>query len=150
MKKDDKTIFHIMMHIGLLLRQRVEGELSSIGVHHGQARVLFFLSHESNSTQADIARGLGLSRATVTNMLKPLEKSAWISRQTDPETNRAIRVCLTSEGRRLSKRVATIWSRIEKELRQDVSESERLALLKHMESFRRILGGCEPGSRDGR
>jgi len=142
--KRPKTLFHILMHIGRLLEQKTNACLEPLKLHHGQARTLTILMAHGPITQADLARGMGLRPATITNMLRPLEARELIKRYTDPKTNRAIVVSLTSDGKTLAESVQNAWSEIEDTLTKAVPSDQREATFLLLESVRDQLGGKAP------
>ncbi len=70
---------------------------------------LMRLIYERNyrCSQRDLRRRLGVARATISRMLRSLEKLGWIQREDDPHDRRTRMCVLTSEGRRV---VATVMS----------------------------------------
>ncbi|MDP7033216.1 MAG: MarR family transcriptional regulator [Planctomycetota bacterium] len=143
-----KTALHILMHIGRLLQQAIDGELRPQGLHHGQGRVLALLQREGRMTQADLARRAGLRPATVTNMLKPLEGRRLIKRTVDPKSNRALVVSLTGAGRKLVVQVEKAWGTIEAQLARDLAPGDRRTVFAALEGFRDRLGGVAPADEE--
>ncbi|MCF6175277.1 MAG: MarR family transcriptional regulator [Victivallaceae bacterium] len=142
--KRKKTFFHILLHIGKMMDQVTTEELAVIGLHHGQGRTLVVLLENGDMTQANMARGMRVKSATITNMLKPLEKRKLISRYTDTKTNRAVVVTLTDEGERLAKEVIKIWAKIEQRLAAPFEGQETATLFAQLELFHDTLGGKVP------
>ena len=142
--KTNKTYLHILMHIGKLLELRINEALADVGIHHGQGRVLVNLVNYGKMTQADLARGLQIAPATLTKMLRPLEKRQLITRTIDKKTNRAMVIELTSEGKKLALLVQRAWRRIEQAMNETVPDSHNSQLFAHLENFREVLGGSEP------
>ncbi len=142
--KRKKTFFHILLHIGKMLDEVMSEELSVIGLHHGQARTLVTLFQVGDMTQANLARGMGVKPATISNMLKPLEKRKLISRSIDLKTNRAVVVTLTDEGEELAKEVIKIWNKIEELFVDSIENKEAPILFSQLEAFRDVLGGKVP------
>ena len=144
MRSPKKTLLHILMHIGKLLEIRVQGRLAGVGVHHGQARVLAALCRHGSMTQADLARGVGCTPATMSNMLRPMDQQGWIDRSTDPKTNRATVVRLTRRGGALAVQVDAAWKAVETDLRGALPDLPVEDFLRDCEAVRRALGGQAP------
>ncbi len=144
MNRPPKPLFHILMHLGKLLESRMSEELSSAGVHHGQALVLAALRKHGAMTQADLARGMNCSPATLSTMLQPMSRQGWIDRSTDPKTNRAVVVRLTREGTQLAKKADAAWRAVEKVLSRAMPETSIEEFLQSCESLRHALGGEAP------
>ena len=143
-----KTLLHILMHNGRLLQRAVDAELAPLGLHHGQGLILTNIFACGEVTQADLARRMDIRPATVSNMLKPLEEKKLIRRKTDPNTNRAQIVSLTSAGRQACEQVPVVWNRIETRLCKTVSTEERNGLFQGLENIRHTLGGKGPEEGD--
>jgi len=139
-----KTLLHILMHIGKLLRDQIADELAVMDLHHGQGRVLVNLKRHGPMNQANLGRGMHLKPATITTMLKPMEQRGLIVRTSDPKTNRAQIVALTDAGQAMAIAVEGTWQKVEKRLRKAVPEAEREQLFRQLEAIREILGGHPP------
>jgi DNA-binding MarR family transcriptional regulator len=136
-----KTLLHILMHIGRLLERAAEGELAPIGLHHGQGRILLAIASCDAITQADLARLMDIKPATVTNMLKPLEEKKLIQRKTDAKTNRAVIVSLSPVGKKVCTQIQAAWDRIEARMTGALPEAGRDELFQALEIVRNSLGG---------
>ncbi len=132
------------MHNGRLLQRAVDEELSPLGLHHGQGRMLQAISRVGEITQADLARRMDVRPATITNMLKPLEEKKLIRRAVDPATNRARVVSLTVKGARVSLEVQAAWDRVENRLANDFTKTELTEVFQGLEKVRSALGGKGP------
>ncbi|RKX43440.1 MAG: hypothetical protein DRP64_08205 [Verrucomicrobia bacterium] len=142
-----KTLLHILIHNGRLIERALEEELAPEGLHHGQGRILLNIGSAGAITQADLARLMDIKPATVTNMLKPLEKKRLVKRKLDAKTNRAVIVSLTAKGESACVQIKSAWNRIEERMREDLPETEMGALFQTLETIRGALGGKEPTDR---
>jgi DNA-binding MarR family transcriptional regulator len=140
----ERPLVHLLMHIGRLTGRQVEEELSDTGLHHAQARVLAVIGRCGAVTQANLARGLDVKPASITTVLKPLERRGLVRRETDPLTNRAIVVRLTPAGDDLCRRVAAAWARVEASLRAGLREHDFGSTRALLERIRYALGGRAP------
>ncbi len=78
------------------------------GGHRGQDSVLAWLADHTGATQKELAEGLGVTPASLSELLRKLERKGCISRTKDEADHRFTRVCLTDEGRTvLDERAAT-------------------------------------------
>ncbi|VGO19982.1 MarR family winged helix-turn-helix transcriptional regulator [Pontiella sulfatireligans] len=136
-----KTLLHILMHDGRLLLRAIEEELSPLGLHHGQGRILVAIASAGAVTQADLARRMDIKPATVTNMLKPLAANKLIHRETDPKTNRAMVVALTADGQQACSEIQKAWERIEERMSAELPDIDLEHLFALLESIRSALGG---------
>jgi len=109
-------------------RYQIDSALNQIGLHVGQELVLFSLWREEGLSQSEIAKDLCVSAPTVTKMLTSMEAEGIIERRADEEDGRVSRIYLTERGRTLQTEVVAIWSAIEQEMMQGISEAEKLLL----------------------
>jgi len=144
MKRDDRPLFHLLLHIGRLLERHVREELEPIGVPHAQGRVLSVLARHGPLTQASLARGMGVTAATTSVMLRTMEERGWIERTPDPVTGRALVVSLTPAGASLAGEVKRRWRRVEERVRKSLGKSGRHDLRPYLEELRDGLGGRAP------
>jgi len=137
-------LFHLLMHSGKLLEDRVREGLKESGIHHGQGRILCALARRTELSQIDIADGLGIQRATVTNMLQRMEKSGLIKRSGDKNDQRVRRVRLTAAGRRAEQTVRGVWDDIEKDIRAALSPKMIAPASQCLLKIRGAFGGADP------
>ncbi len=142
-----KTLLHILIHNGRLIERALEEKLAPEGLHHGQGRILLNIGSAGAITQADLARLMDIKPATVTNMLKPLERKKLVKRKLDAKTNRAVIVSLTADGESACVQIKSAWGRIEERMRKDLPEAGIDDLFHALETIREALGGKEPTDR---
>jgi MarR family transcriptional regulator, organic hydroperoxide resistance regulator len=139
-----KQLFHLLMHTGKLLEDRVRAGLSAGGIHHGQGRVLCAIARNGELSQIEIAHGLHIERATVTNMVQRMEKSGLIERTPDPEDQRVMKVRLTPDGKHAEACVRKVWDKIEREIRKSVPDNQLGLAGDLLTQIRNGLGGADP------
>ena len=147
MSKETKArpIMHLFMHIGKLLNDRLRSSLGEKGIHFGQARILTALLKHHSLSQREIAIGLHIKPATVTNMVKKMEVSGLIDRNRDEGDDRIINVTLTSKGKEAAHFTEEIFRKIEGEIRSEFDAGELEDLRVPLEKVRNTLGGKDPG-----
>jgi len=79
--------------------------VSSLNITAAQAMVLNFLGQEDGVTSRDIGSRTMLDSATLTGILDRLESACLIQRKPHPEDRRAICICLTDNGRKITKKI---------------------------------------------
>jgi DNA-binding MarR family transcriptional regulator len=72
--------------------------LNKYGLYPGQPSILFALSRTGKLTQNELARELGISKASVGVSLRRMEKAGFIRRVQDKDDTRCNRVILTKKG----------------------------------------------------
>lgn len=140
----DKPLMHLFMHIGKLLNDKVRNALGEKGIHFGQARILTALLDHDTLSQGEIARGLHIKPATVTNLVKKMEASGLILRRRDSGDDRIINVELTSEGKDAANFTEQVIGQIEKDIRSEFNQEEISMLRNFLIQSRNALGGSDP------
>lgn len=131
------------LSISKLLEDRLREELDTMGIFHGQGKVLAELYQNDGMPQITIAKTLGISPATVTNMVKRMESGGLVKRISDKNDDRVIRVHLTKEGNKAAEKVIDVWERINNYLQTLVSEDELDSMQHSLAKIRFGLSGAE-------
>ena len=129
----------LFMQICALNRGRMHALWHNIGLHRGQPFMLRILWAEEGLTQADLARRLHRTPATITNMLQRLQKAGFVERRPDPQDQRISRVYLTEAGREIQSRVEQVWQENEERTLDGFSDSEIATLWSYLERIRENL-----------
>lgn len=91
-------------HLSQLYRQmmkELERDLAPLELGPGRYLYLFGLYVQDGRKQQDLADAIGIDKAAVTRALVRLEETGYITRKTDPNDGRAMRIYLTEKGRNL-------------------------------------------------
>lgn len=123
------SIFHQVIKLNFSRAHRI---LDVIGIHPGQAHLLGVIVHEKGISQNQLAKVLSIKPATVTGMIKKLEKAKLIERKVDEADQRVLRVYPTKEGEELGLKLKAIYDEIKKEVFKNFTEEELII-------FRRLL-----------
>ena len=132
------------MHTGKLLDDAVRDRLRTSGLHHGQGRVLCAIARNGELSQVEIARGLHIERATVTNMIQRMEKAGLIERNPDAKDQRVMKVRLTAAGRQAEARVRKVWDDAERTIRKSIPSEMLDSAGDILVRIRNGLGGQDP------
>lgn len=95
-----------------------------LGLYRGQPFVLGVLWEQEGITHSELAHKMRVSPATVTNMLKRMEKTGFVERRPDAEDQRVSRVYLTDAGHEIRGRVEQRWQEVEAQVFGAFSEQE--------------------------
>lgn len=127
--KED-SLYHILMQVMKLHFHRTFALLDKIGIYPGQPPVLFSLLSRDGQSQKELAEKIKIQPATMTVMLKRMEKANIVERKVDSNDQRVVRVYLTEEGRRISEEAKKIVETIGEECFTDFTEDEEEILKK--------------------
>lgn len=118
----------------------LDKHLKEIGLHGGQAFVLFSLWAENGQSQIALAQKLGLSAPTINKMVKSLGKNGFVDCQKCEKDGRLIRVYLTGKGSQCRQSVEEQWAKMEAAYFAGLTDTEKLI-------FRQILEKLPPTAK---
>ncbi len=102
--------------------------LEQYEIYPGQPPLLFLLSKQDGQSQKYLAEKIYLKPATITIMLKRMEKAHLITRTSDLNDQRIIRVYLTAKGRKITAQIKEALKTIEAECFENFTGEEKIIL----------------------
>lgn len=102
--------------------------LDEIGIYPGQPPMLFILSKEGGQSQKELADKLKVAPATITVMLKRMEKANLVERRQDTDDQRISRVYITEKGKKICKKAKDVMWNLEKECFGNFTVEEKVIL----------------------
>jgi DNA-binding MarR family transcriptional regulator len=120
-----------------------------LGLYRGQPFMLAVLWEQEGVTHSELARRMHVSPATVSNMIKRLEKSGFVERRPDAQDQRVSHVYLTDAGRAIRERVDGQWQEIEERVFGSFSQEEQALLRALLERVREALTQLYDGPEEG-
>lgn len=122
------SLYYIFLEILRLHYYRSHVLLEEIGVYHGQPPMLFILNKTDGQSQKELATILGVTPATITVMLKRMEKSNLVIRKQDDEDQRISRVYITEEGKEIANKAKQVMNDIDQECFGNFTVEEKIIL----------------------
>lgn len=142
-----------MVHASLAVLDFAANSSAALQAHferyqlsQGRFGILLLLAQlpDHDWTPAQLASYAGVSRATLTGLLRTLEKDEWILRQPAPNDKRSVRILLTSSGqRRLNAILPDHFTRFNQAL-ASLSLYERLSFLQLLSKVNLALSTLDP------
>ena len=126
------SLGYLVARVCKLHRNRASSLLDAVGLYVGQEMILARLCEKEGVTQTELAEHLLVQAATMTNMLKRMERRGLVERRQDLDDQRVSRVYLTEQGRGLEPAIDKAWGQLEEEALAGFSLEER-------ELLRRLL-----------
>jgi len=120
-----------------------------LGLYRGQPFLLAVLWEKEGVTHSELAHRMHVSPATVTNMIKRMEKAGFVERRPDAEDQRVSHVHLTDAGRAIRERVEGKWQEIEEHVFGSFTDGERETLYALLERVREELVKLYDGPAEG-
>jgi DNA-binding MarR family transcriptional regulator len=125
MSYEPESLDFLLAQICRLHYARAHALLETLGLYRGQPPVLHALWDREGLTHGDLAARLHVSPATMTKMLRRMEKAGFIERRSDPDDERVSRVYLTDSGRAVQAAVRQVWHTMEEETFAGFTPQER-------------------------
>lgn len=141
----DEQLCFSLYAASLALNRVYRAPLAALGLTYPQYLVLMVLWEQDGLTVSAIGERLLLDSATLTPLLKRLERAGHVARRRDARDERQVVVSLTDGGRDLATRAAAIPEHIRCALQ--CSEDEFLALRRGLDAIRARLLAFEAPRR---
>ncbi|SKA74943.1 transcriptional regulator, MarR family [Clostridium sp. USBA 49] len=122
------SLYHIFAEIIKLHFARSHNLLEKLGIYPGQPPLLFALYCKDGQSQRELAEKLIIRPATMTVMLKRMEKSELIIRKQDDKDQRILRVYLTKKGRETCEKLKSTMKVLTEECFCNLTEDEKILL----------------------
>lgn len=122
------SLLEQLYSIHTLQQEYIQKRLKKIGLTIQQARTLNYIATHAGTIQRNVAAYLGKQDATVTNLLKTLEKQEYIIRKIPDDNERQKKLYLTAKGTTIVKKVQAIFIDLEGQLSTILSEKNKNTL----------------------
>lgn len=129
---DPNSITDRLHHLVAREMELVHDRFRNLGLNNQQARLLKYVSEHPGTIQKDVAQYLNRQNATVTNMLKVLEKQGYVSRRIPDDNERQKQLYLEAKGEELIASINAVFAALETEVRDALPENERESLVKNL------------------
>lgn len=134
---------HLLSKIAIAHRSATEEALAKVGLHAGQANVLFCLWSRDGLSQAEITRALGVAPPTVNVLVSKLEEHGFVESRQCPNDGRLRRIHLTEKGRGKREVAERIISELDASILGGLSDIEKNTALLILERIAANLCGGE-------
>lgn len=125
---DPESLHQVFMQVVRSHFHRTFFLLEKVGIYPGQPHMLFALNTKDGQRQKDLAKQLNINPATITVMLRRMEKAGLLERHKDPSDQRVVRVYLTVIGRDVCRQVEKIIEGIDEESFRGFTPEEKMLL----------------------
>ena len=127
-KRVSESINFLLAQVCRLHYSRARTLLEEFGLFRGQPPLLFALWEKEGRTHSELAEHLHVQPATITKMVKRMERAGFVERRQDVEDQRVSRVYLTDAGRNIRDAVEGAWRELEEKTFAGFSSKERALL----------------------
>lgn len=123
-----ESIDFLLAQVCRLHHSRARALLEEFGLFRGQPPLLFALWEEEGLTHSELAEHLHVQPATITKMIKRMERAGFVERNQDAEDQRVSRVYLTDAGRNIRGAVEGVLLELEEQTFAGFSSEDRALL----------------------
>lgn len=135
----NKEIYDIEQELSWLESKCTFDALSKVDMHDGQPAILTYIYLHPNCTQYEVARYLGLSRATIGVSVKRMVKSGWIRVKDSDKDKRATCLNITKQGTRCLVKSDMIMNNLVTRKYEGFSIEELNAYMKYLKMVKKNL-----------
>lgn len=145
MRTPDFTL-HLLLHSATLVEAQLRRRLTDLGVRPRQARVVDALERMGSASQADLAREMDVTPASMSTMAARLAEAGFVTRNPDPAEARSNVLSLTPHGRSLLSDILEAWADIDQLIVEAIGADKAADLAAATRALRDALGGHVPGT----
>jgi DNA-binding MarR family transcriptional regulator len=138
-KRVSESIDFLLAQVCRLHHSRARTLLEEFGLFRGQPPLLFALWEKEGLTHSELAEHLHVQPATITKMIKRMERAGFVERSQDAEDQRVSRVYLTDAGRNIRDAVEGVLRELEEQTFAEFSSEERALLNRFLLRIRNNL-----------
>jgi len=129
---DHESLHYLMSRVWRAHRKLITSYLGETGLHRGQPPLLIALKHHDGAASSELAAMLDVSPATISNMVKRMERAGFVERRGDADDERISRVYLTGEGHAIQSEIRKVLLSAEEATLAEFTEQERAILQRYL------------------
>ena len=125
----------IMGLIGIVAHKIIQSsqdKYKEVALNKSQAGILFALYRAKSMSQKDLAHQLNVTPPSITSAIQKMEKAGYLTRETDANDQRVMRLSLTEKGESCIEGVKKVASEMEELILYGMSAEEKML-------FRRLM-----------
>lgn len=126
--ENNESLEKVFLQVVRLHFLRSHALLEKTGVYPGQPPVLFALYKKDGQIQRELAKCIKVKPATLTVMVKRMEKSGLLERKQDEKDQRVSRIFITSKGKEVCNELRLIHDEIESECFKGFTIEEKILM----------------------
>lgn len=121
------------LHLAEVAQEKfVYAELQKLGLNIQQARLIKYIAYHPGTIQKDVATYLNRQTATMTNMLKTMEKKGYLSRKIPVDNERQKQIFIEPKGEKLVKSINEVFTALDQEVKQLIPQAEQADFIKNL------------------
>ena len=137
--------FHLFLHCGHLIEERLRTKLAPLDIMPRQARVLDALGRMGQASQVQLADEFGLSAASISTMTTRLLAAGLIEKRVDELELRSNVLKLSAHGKSSLAEIYRVWKEMDQEIDTAIGSENAIQLGLITHKLRNAFGGFTPG-----
>lgn len=132
MIRKDTPYSDMFQTIGLKIKRKADEKINELGLNAQQGRIIGYIHEhqEQGLIQKDLAEIFDRRNATITSMLKGLEKNGYIERKIPADNERQKNIYVLPKGEKLVEDFDRMFGQVEEEIVQSLTDEEKQTLMK--------------------
>lgn len=132
MIRKDTPYSDMFQTIGLKIKRKADEKINELGLNAQQGRIIGYIHEhqEQGLIQKDLAEIFDRRNATITSMLKGLEKNGYIERKIPADNERQKNIYVLPKGEQLVEDFDRMFSQVEEEIVHSLTDEEKQTLMK--------------------
>lgn len=137
MEMEKSKIREILHGMDMERRKIVRPKFQELGltVGEGQAKILKCLLEQGSMTQRQLADKCMLDVTTMSRTLDKLQGAGYLLRTVNPSCRRSFLICITEKGKEKAASVQKIFSNLDEQIWQGISEDEMEVLYQTLQKI---------------
>lgn len=129
--RKDTPYSDLFQTIGIKIKRKADDQVNELGLNAQQGRIIGYIyEHQDNGLiQKNLAEAFNRRDATITSMLKGLEKNGYIERKIPSNNERQKNLYVLPKGEQVIQDVAQMFAKVEHEIVASLTEEEQATLM---------------------
>ncbi|MHA7966475.1 MarR family winged helix-turn-helix transcriptional regulator [Paenibacillus sp. CAU 1782] len=132
MLRQDTPYTNLFQSIGLKVKRKADESINELGLNAQQGRMISYINEHQDEglIQKNVANYFNRRDATITSMLKGLEKNGYIQRKIQSDNERQKNLYVLPKGQELIQDFERVFAQVEQEIVSALTPEEQQTLLK--------------------
>jgi DNA-binding MarR family transcriptional regulator len=144
--KHQETIDYFLKIAWQTIANKYNNLVTEFGITQSIGYLLININEKEGTTVSQAATLLGLKSTSLSRMLRQLEESGLIYRESNAGDKRSVKIYLTETGKEKRHQARVLVRQFNNHLDAHISENERESLVKVLNKVIKLTGSFKPGS----
>lgn len=129
--RKDTPYSDLFQTIGIKIKRKADDQVNELGLNAQQGRIIGYIYERQDEglIQKNLAEAFNRRDATITSMLKGLEKNGYIERKIPSNNERQKNLYVLPKGEQVIQDVAEMFAKVEHEIVASLTEEEQATLM---------------------